>query len=51
MVWREKERSRVRAVQVNNLRGLLEIRRMGRVTNTHIRELCGVRKGLEERFD
>ena len=28
MIWREKERSRIRAVQTNNLRGLLGIRRM-----------------------
>ena len=28
MVWREKERSRILAVKVNNLRGLLVIRRM-----------------------
>ena len=28
MVWREKERSRIRAVQMGNLRGLLGIRRM-----------------------
>ena len=40
------ERSRVRAVQMDNLGGLLGIRRMGRVPNSRIRELCGVRKGL-----
>ena len=51
MLWREKERSRVRAVQMENLRGLLGIRRMDRVPNIQIRELCGVRKGLDERFD
>ena len=28
MVWKEKERSRMRAVQMDNLRGLLGIRRM-----------------------
>ena len=28
MVWRDKERSRIRAVQMGNLRGLLGIRRM-----------------------
>ena len=28
MLWREKERSRVRAVQMDNLRRLLGIRRM-----------------------
>ena len=48
MLWKEKERSRVRAVQMDNLRGLLGIRRMDRIPNTQIRELCGVRKGLDE---
>ena len=31
MIW--KERSRIRAVQVDNLRGLLGIRRMDKVLN------------------
>ena len=35
----------MRAVQMDNLRGLLGIR------NARIREFCGVRKGLEERSD
>ena len=47
MLWKEEERSRVRAVQMDNLRGLLGIRRMDRVLNVRIRELCGLRKGLE----
>ena len=51
IIWREKERSRVRAVQIDNLRGLLGIRRMDRVPNARIRELCRVKKGLEERID
>ena len=33
---------------MDNLRGLLGIRRMDRVLNARIRELCGVRKGLDE---
>ena len=36
---------------MNNLRGLLGIRRMDRVSNARIRELYGVKKGLDERFD
>ena len=51
MLWQEKERSRVRAVQMDSIRGLLGIRRMDRVPNGRIRELCGVRKGLDERID
>ena len=33
MLWKEKARSRVRAVHMDNLRGLLGIRRMDRVPN------------------
>ena len=51
MLWKGKERSRVRGVQMDNLRGLLGISRMDRVLNTRIRELCEVRKGLDKRVD
>ena len=51
MLWKEKERSRLRAVQMDNLRGLLGIRRMDRDPNLRIRELCGVSKDLDERID
>ena len=37
ILWKEKERSRIRAVQMDNLRGLLRIRRMGGVKNVWIR--------------
>ena len=33
---------------MDNLRGLLGIKRMDRVPNEQIRELCGMKKGLEE---
>ena len=36
---------------MDNLRGLLGIRSMDKVPNARIRELCGVRKGLDERID
>ena len=48
MLW--KERSRIRAVKMDDLRGLLGIIRMDRVPNTQIRELCGVKKGQDERI-
>ena len=51
MLWKENERSRVRAVQMDILKGLLDIRRMDRVPNAQIRELCGVRKVLVEMID
>ena len=33
---------------MNRLRGFLGIRRMDRLTNVRIRELCGVAKGVDE---
>ena len=39
MIWREKERSRIRAVQVDKLKGLLAIRKMGKVPNARTRQL------------
>ena len=50
MIWREKERSRIRAVQMDNLRSLLGIRRMNKVSNAQIRDLYGVTKSVEERI-
>ena len=47
MLLKEKETSRIRAVQMDNLRGLFGIRRMDSVPNARIRELCRVMKGLE----
>ena len=37
LLWKEKERSRSRAVQMNNLRDLLGIWRMERVPNAGLR--------------
>ena len=34
-----------------NLRDLLGIRRMDKIQNERIRELCGVTKGVDERID
>ena len=51
MLWKEKEKSGVRAVQMDNLRGLLGIKRMDRIPNTWIRKLCRVRKSLDERIN
>ena len=44
--WKKKEKCRIRAVQMDKLRGLLGVKRMDRVLNSWIRELCGVMKGL-----
>ena len=51
MLWKGKERSKISAVQIDNLKGLLGIRRVIRVPNARIREMCGVRKSLDERDD
>ena len=51
MIGRETERSRIWAVQVNNLRCLLGIRRIDKVPNERIRQLCGVTKGVYEKSD
>ena len=45
------ERSRIRAVQMDNLRDLFGIKRMDKTSNARIRELCGVTKGVDERID
>ena len=51
MIWREKERLRVRAIQMDNVRGLLGIRRKDKVPNTRIRQLCRVMKTVDEKID
>ena len=38
-VWREKERSRIKAVQVDDPRGLVGVRRMGEAPNAPRRKL------------
>ena len=38
-IWREKERSRFRAVQMENLRGMMDIRRMNKVSDARIKQL------------
>ena len=50
VLWREKERSRIRAVQMENLRSLLGVRRMDIVPNARMKGLCGVTKGLMKVF-
>ena len=45
----ERERE-IRAVQMDNLKGLLGIRKMDTVLNEQIMELCSVTKGLMKVF-
>ena len=49
-LWKE-ERSKIRDVQIDNLRGLLGIRRIDRVPNAWIRVLHRVMKEVDERID
>ena len=50
ILWKEKERSRINFVQMDNTRGLVVIRRMDIVPNTRISELCGVKKRVNEKI-
>ena len=47
----KEERSRIKAIQMDNLRGLLGIRRMDKLLNAQIRHLCEVTKGVDEKID
>ena len=51
MIQKDMEKSRIRAVQMDNLRGFLGIRRMDKVLNAQIRELCRVTKGVDKRIE
>ena len=37
MLWKKKERFKIRAVKMDNIRGLLDIRRMDGVPNARLR--------------
>ena len=39
LIWREKERYRIMAVQMDNFRGLLGIRRMDKFPDARIRQM------------
>ena len=51
MIWREKEESRIKGVKMDNLRGLLGVNRIDRVSNARFRELCGVAKGVDDKIE
>ena len=50
MLWKD-ERSRIRVIHMDKLRGLLGIRRMDKVLNAPIRELCKMMNGVDEKID
>ena len=49
MIWKEKERS-IKAVQMDNLRGSLGIRKVEKVPNALTKESGGVTKELMKMF-
>ena len=44
MLWKEKEKSRIKAIQMDNFRGLL-------VPNAWIKELCIVTRRVDKKID
>ena len=51
IIWRKKEKSTIRVVQMDNYRGLLGIRIMDKVPNARVRKLYGVLKWVDEKTD
>ena len=49
-IWREKERSRIKAVQMNNLKSVLGIRRIDKIPNAPVRQFCEVTKSVDEKM-
>ena len=41
----------IRAVQMDNFTGLMGIRRLDKVQNARIRQLCRVMKGVDKKID
>ena len=50
-IGKKKEKSRISTVQIDKLRDLLGIRRMDKVLNPRVRELCVVTKEVDEKID
>ena len=44
MLWKEKERPKIRAVQIDNFKGLLGIWRIDRAPNARLRKLSRLMK-------
>ena len=48
MVWKPKERWKIQAVQMDNLRGMLGVKRVDKMKNEEIRRKFGIEKGVNE---
>ena len=51
MVWDRTYRSKVQAVQMDNLRSVLGVKKIDKIRNEFIRTVCGVEKGINERVN
>src|SRR5678815_335511 len=51
MVWNKRYRSKVQCVQMDNLRSVLGVRRIDKMRNERIGELCGAKKRVNERIN
>ena len=51
MVPMRRERSRIKSVQMDNIRGLFGMRRIERKSKAQLRELGDVKKRVDERKD
>src|SRR5678816_2448976 len=51
IVWNKRYRTKFQCVQMDNLKGVLGVRRIDKMRNERIRELSGVKKGINERIN
>ena len=51
MTWKNKERWRIQAVQMDNLRGMIGVKRKDKMKNEKIREKFGIKKGVLDLID
>src|SRR5678816_543145 len=51
LVWNKRYNSKVQCVQMDNLRGVLGVRRIDKMKKERIRELCDVKKGVNVRIN
>ena len=49
LYMKEQEKSRVRAIEMDYLRKIVGVRRTDKVRNTMVREICGVKAGVDGR--
>ena len=50
-MWSQNYRSKVQALQMDNLRSVLGVRKINKMRNDVLRELCGVKNGVNEKIN